>query len=124
MLLELLSAGLLVGGALAVLVLDTERSMPTGPGGGPPPLGARRLGSDPPGSVDDGPRLTDRGGPVGGALARPSPAPGGARRALGGGAGLEEAERGAPFGGGGVDFLTLSSAPPALLLTQRLSSGS
>jgi len=100
------------GGALAVLVLDADRSMATGPGGGGP--------------LSEGPRLAARGGggapPAaggGGALARP-PA---SVDDEGGEAGLALTERGAALGGGGVAFLAVSSGP-AFLLTQRLSSGS
>ena len=110
-------------GALAVLVLDTERSIETGPAGGPrAPLAVpgRELDGD-----DDGgpmPRLAERGGPAGGALARPA-APGEEGIAACGGPGLALTERGAALGGGAVVFLTASSGP-AFLLTQRLSSGS
>jgi hypothetical protein len=120
MLLELLSAvglgggGAPSGGALAVLVLETERSMDTGPGGG----GTRLLSEA---EVGGPPRLwlAARGGPlVGGALP--------ARDGSDGGPGLALTECGMPppaLGGGGVDFLVRSSGPE-FLLTQRLSSGS
>lgn len=103
----------------ATLPFDTVRNIATGPGGGAinPPA------SD--GDADGGePKLAARGGPVGGALARPDSGP-----AMGGGPGLAETERGAPpggaapRGGGGAGFLAASSGP-AFLLTQRLSSGS
>ena len=123
MLLELLS-GRLAGGALAVLVLDTDLSMATGPGGG------KELPSVIEGPRDEAecggvklPAEAIRGGPLtGGALARPVSGPIGGP-AEGPSEGLEVAERGALFGGGGVAFLALSSAPPFLLI-HRLSSGS
>lgn len=86
------------GGALALLALDADRSMATGPGGGALARPASAA-----------PAAGGRGGPAA--------ADGGA------GAGLELAERGVALGGGGVAFLAVSSAL-AFLLTHRLSSGS
>lgn len=115
---------------LAVLVFDTDRSIATGPGGaGTPSPPAGKLVSDDDasggGGADSGPRLAARGGPVGGALARPGSGPGPPPI---GGPGLAETDRGAPppaaaRGGGGAGFLAASSGP-AFLLTHRLSSGS
>lgn len=107
-----------------MLVLDTERSIETGPAGGPsgpPAVPGRELD----GEAEDGggggpiPRLAERGGPAGGALARP----GEDGVVACGGPGLALTERGAALGGGAVVFLGVSSGP-AFLLTQRLSSGS
>jgi hypothetical protein len=115
MLLELLRlvAGRL-GGALALLVLDTERII----GGGPREL-TSVVGLGPAG----GGVMVDRGGAMGGALARPA-----SRPAIGGppmgGAGVADTERGAALGGGGVDTLACWSLGSAFLLTQRFCSGS
>ncbi len=114
MLLELLSAvdGLL-GGPDVMLVLDADRIISSGPGGA-----ARRAGGGP--ICDAGVR--DRGGPAGGALARPRS---GCEVGFSGG-GVEVIDRGAlrgPLGGGGVAFFVVSSDPP-FLLTQRFKSGS
>lgn len=124
MLLELLR--LVVGrlGALAVLVLETERIIAGGPSEG----GAARLFSEAEGArVEDGGGgvMVDRGGPTGGALARPASGfdVGGGIPPMGG-AGLEDTDRGMPFGGGGVAFLASLSLGSAFLLTHRFSSGS
>jgi len=103
-----------LGGALAVLWLDAERIIIGG---------AARLFSDAEGGrpADVGGVMGDRGGPGGGALARPVMSP----PIGGGGAGLDDAERGAPpLGGGGVAFFAALSSGLAFLLTQRFSSGS
>ncbi len=114
-LLELLR--LVVGrlGALAVLVLDTERII----GGAPSDGGAWRLPTEgeglrvgPGGGV-----MVDRGGPAGGALARPAS---GLDVGAVGSAELELTDR----GGGGVAFLASWSFGSAFLLTHRFCSGS
>ena len=103
-------------GALAVLVFETERII----AGGPSELTSDIDGVSPGG----GGVIVDRGGPIGGALARPASGlevgPGGAI----GGAGLDDTERGIPLGGGGVAFLASLSLGSAFLLTHRFCSGS
>jgi hypothetical protein len=69
--------------------------------------------------------MVDRGGPIGGALARPASGfEVGAGGPPMGGAGLEDTDRGAALGGGGVAFLASLSFGSPFLLTQRFCSGS
>lgn len=100
-------------GMLAALVLDTVLAI--GALAGPSASGWTFERSD-------GAGLNRRGGPPGGALARPLSV--GVAPSAGGGGGVPETDRGIDFGGGGVAFLVSVASAPAFLLTQRLRSGS
>ena len=117
MLLELLR--LVVGrpGALAVLVFDAERTISGGASEGSPPVPATD-------ATGGGGVIVDLTGPIGGALARPASGFDVGGGGPTGGAGLADTERGTPFGGGGVAFLTSLSFGSAFLLTHRFCSGS
>lgn len=105
-----------------------------GPLGGPPALWfetdlAIGVGMPRPSWLDrvDSPTpvaVPGRGGPPGGADARPRPLSGGGVPASVRGGGVELAERGGPLGGGGAAFLASVFSAPAFLLIHRLSSGS
>jgi hypothetical protein len=112
--------------ALATLMFEAERIIDSGAGA---TSAARLLLSS--GGAEEalicaggGGVAVLRGNPIGGALARPALGIDVSTGDSASGGGVEVAERGMPFGGGGVAFFAPLSSAPAALLTQRFCSGS